>query len=172
MSASEKGSRLLSERRKTKLMMIHLYVCSVPGLPHYRYTRCRLGRLREVCPLQNHWTHKRLLLLGARGRRTPSTHHPLAFQPPSVPFTPVYSILTATSVETTRNQKTALFLPILYMRKLGMEGGGLLASLTRPERKPYLVIDPHHADEWGSSVLHSGLAFFFTADEKNPLKDF
>lgn len=136
MSASEKGSKLLSERRKTKLMMVHLYVCSDPGLPCYRDTWCGLSRLREVCPLQGHWTQKRLLLLGARGKGSPGTYRPLAFQPPSVPFTLMYSMLTATSVETLRNQKTALFLPILY--KIEDGGWGTIGFLDSPREKAIL----------------------------------
>ena len=80
MSASEKGSKVLSERRKTQLMMICLYVCSVPGLPSHRYTWCRLAGLGR-CVLFRVTEHMRLLLLGARGKRSPTTHCPLTSSP-------------------------------------------------------------------------------------------
>lgn len=139
MSAFEKGSQLLFERRKTQLMMGHLCSCSDPGPPSYSHTQCRLRQspsqllmLREVCPLRHPATPKGLLPQGPRGKGSPETNHPLTSQPPRT--------LATTFVETMRNQKAALCLSILYMRTLRLQVGSSWVSSTLPEGKSPLVI--------------------------------
>lgn len=73
---------------------------------------------------------------GSQRQGEPDTHHPLTSPLPRWPSAPSISYL----LHTTRNHEMALFLPILYMRKLRLKGGGLTNFVESPRKKVPLTL--------------------------------